>query len=181
MPRIPPLRHFSAEVQKAHQWHIAEHHGRITNMKATMSRSLKVFEAYMHWYPLFEEVKKITGERAAVLYAHAISSASDCILCTTYFRKITLDAGYPVEKIALQEDEQLLCDFGRAIARHKGFVSDDLYHKIAAKYTPDEIVILAGFAGIMIATNIFNNLLQVEIDEYLFNYLPKKTDYDFER
>ena len=36
----------------------------------------------------------------------------------------------------------------------------------------NEIVILIAFAGQMIATNLFNNVLGVTIDEYLYPYLP---------
>jgi hypothetical protein len=32
---------------------------------------------------------------------------------------------------------------------------------------------LVAFAGQMIATNIFNNVIETNIDDYLFDYLPK--------
>ena len=38
------------------------------------------------------------------------------------------------------------------------------------KFSDKEIVVLTAFAGIMIATNIFNNVVQTEIDEYLFPF-----------
>jgi hypothetical protein len=31
---------------------------------------------------------------------------------------------------------------------------------------------LIAFAGQMIATNVFNNVVETNIDEYLFDYLP---------
>ena len=36
-----------------------------------------------------------------------------------------------------------------------------------------QIVALTAFAAMMIATNIFNNALEVELDEYLFAYRKK--------
>jgi hypothetical protein len=34
------------------------------------------------------------------------------------------------------------------------------------------MVILTAFAGQMIATNVFSNVTETDIDEYLFDYLP---------
>jgi hypothetical protein len=173
MPRIKPLEQFSDNVKAAHEKHVRQYNSRITNMKATMSRSLEVFESYMHWYPLYEEVKKITGERAAYLFAFAISSGSNCPLCTTYFRKNIMERGENPDDLQLNEEEQLLLDFGSEIANNKGYLNNEMYDKMKARYSETELVILAGFAGIMIATNIFNNIFEVEIDEYLTPYLPK--------
>ena len=36
------------------------------------------------------------------------------------------------------------------------------------------MVLLIAFAGQMIATNIFNNVIQTDIDEYLKSYLPEQ-------
>jgi len=35
-----------------------------------------------------------------------------------------------------------------------------------------EMTVLIAFAGQMIATNVFNNVIETDIDEYLFDYLP---------
>jgi hypothetical protein len=35
---------------------------------------------------------------------------------------------------------------------------------------PDEIVTLTAFAGLMIATNVFNDVLRVDLDDYLAAY-----------
>ena len=34
------------------------------------------------------------------------------------------------------------------------------------------MVILIAFAGQMIATNVFSNVIETDIDEYLLDYLP---------
>ncbi|GAB2528830.1 hypothetical protein [Spirosoma aerophilum] len=49
---------------------------------------------------------------------------------------------------------------------------DNLYAPIADRFTDEQIVVLVAFAGQMIATNVFNNVLNVDIDEYLYPYLP---------
>src|SRR6266487_4838470 len=107
MARTPPLTNdeIPASTRLAFEKHIAEYKSRITNMKATLAHSLLSFEVYMDWYPLYEEVKKILGERLACLYAYSISHATDCPLCSTYFRKIIIDAGEKPEDLVLNEDE----------------------------------------------------------------------------
>jgi hypothetical protein len=172
MPRIKPLntKDISPPVKAAFEQHIQEYGGHITNMKATLGHSLVAFEAYMQWYPLYTEVEKILGTRMASLYAHSISCAADCPLCSTFFRKIIIDSGETPEKLALSESEKDVLNFGSGITKHKGNIADHLYRAVATKYNETEMVILIAFAGIMIATNVFNNVIETEIDEYLSAY-----------
>lgn len=177
MPRIHPVNisQVPPDIKAAFEKHVKEYTARITNMKATLGHSLVTFEVYMQWYPLYEEVKKILGGRMAYLYAHAISHASNCPLCTTFFRKIIMDAGENPEELQLTSQEQLMLDFGSTIAQQTGQVPDELYHQVEQLYTQPQIVVLVAFAGQMIATNIFNNVLEVEIDEYLYPYTSALT------
>ena len=175
MPRIAPLpdSQASAELKAAWAQHIADYPGsRITNMKATLSRSPLAFDVYMQWYPLYHEVIRIVGERLAYLFAHAISEASNCPLCTTFFRKIIIQNGEQPEQLHLTDVEQQLLDFGAIMAQNRGEVPDSLYEPIQRRFTKAEVVVLVAFAGQMIATNLFNNALEVDIDEYLYPYVP---------
>jgi hypothetical protein len=142
-------------------------------MKATLGHSLLAFEVYMQWYPLYEEVEKILGKRLAYLYAYAISKAADCPLCSTFFRKIIIDAGEKPENLSLMPLEKDILDFGSSLAKYHGNISDHVYNTIGDKYSKTEMVILIAFAGQMIATNVFNNVIETDIDDYLINYLPK--------
>ncbi len=47
----------------------------------------------MEWYPLRDEVAGFLGDRATTLFAHAISTQSDCLICSTFFRRILIDVG----------------------------------------------------------------------------------------
>lgn len=175
MPRITPLRPGDAppDTQAAFDQHVTDHVGsRITNMKATLGRSLLSFQVYMQWYPLYEQVKEILGNRLAYLFAHAVSEGSACPVCTTFFRRIIIDNGEQPEALQLTDHEQLILDFGSEIAKNKGNVADVLYERVHQKFSDEQLVVLVAFAGQMIATNIFNNVLEVDIDEYLYPYLP---------
>lgn len=173
MPRLLPLteQNTPADTKAAFEKHVRQHQSRITNMKATMGRSVLAFEIYMRWYDLYEQVKKITGERMAYLFAHSISLGSNCPLCTTYFRKLIIENGEKPEELFLNEDEQTLIDFGNEISIYSGEVDAELFETLSKKYNEEEMVVLVAFAGQMLATNVFSNVFEVEIDEYLAPYV----------
>ena len=181
MARIKPVtgNEISPSVKQAFEKHVADYNARITNMKATLGHSLPAFEIYMQWYVLYDELKKILGERLAYLYAYSISYSSNCPLCSTFFRKIIIDAGENPEKLELTEREKILLEFGSSIAASKGIIADDVYSNVAALFDQQEMVVLIAFAGQMIATNIFSNVTETDIDEYLEGYLPiTKTTFE---
>ena len=175
MARIEPLseNERTQSIRKAFEKHAEEYKARITNMKATLAHSLLAFDVYMQWYPLYAEVEKILGRRLAYLYAYSISYASDCPLCSTFFRKIIIDAGEKLEALDLTPSEQKLLEFGSSIAKHHGRIGDNVYNAVASQFNKKEMIILIAFAGQMIATNIFSNVTETDIDEYLFDYLPR--------
>lgn len=174
MARIQPINISDAPsfIKIAFENHIKEYQAKITNMKATLGRSPIAFHVYMQWYPLYEEVKKITGERLAYLFAYAVSFAADCPLCTTFFRKIIIDAGEQPGNLNVNQQEQHLITFGSAIAANKGVVKDEIFNSVRSFYSDEQLVLLIAFAGQMIATNIFNNVIGTDIDDYLIPYLP---------
>ena len=174
MARIEPVSEndITPSLRQAFEKHVKDHNARITNMKSTLGHSLLAFEVYMQWYPLYEEVEKILGKRLAYLFAYSISSASDCPLCSTFFRKIIIDAGEKPENLQLTSPEEKVLDFGSSIAKGRGHITNSMYDDVATKYDKKDMVVLIAFAGQMIATNIFSNVTESDIDEYLFDYLP---------
>jgi hypothetical protein len=174
MARINPVtdEERSPSVKLAFEDHVKKYSARITNLKSTLGHSLLAFQVYMEWYPLYEEIKKILGNRVAYLYAWSISLGSNCPLCSTFFRKIIIDAGESPENLEVSEKEATLLEFGSALAKDRGNIDDAVYEKVNALYSKKEMVILIAFAGQMIATNVFSNVIQTDIDEYLADYLP---------
>jgi len=174
MARIKPVKEneILPSVKQAFEKHVAEYKTRITNMKATLGHSLPAFEIYMQWYVLYDEIKKILGERLAYLYAYSISHSTNCPLCSTFFRKIIIDAGENPENLELTPLEKKVLEFGSSIAASQGHITDLVYNDIAVMYSQQQIVTMIAFAGQMIATNIFSNVIETDIDEYLADYLP---------
>ena len=178
MARINPVSptEANASIKAAFKEHTEKYQARITNMKATLAKSLPSFEVYMQWYVLYQELEKLLGKRMASFYAYAVSHATECPLCSTFFRKIIIESGEDPDSVMLTEDENKLLNFGSAIAQTQGHITDEVYDSINKKYSEEEMVLLIGFAGQMIATNIFNNVIETQIDDYLIEFLkPEKS------
>jgi hypothetical protein len=176
MARIKPLdaNDISPSVREAFEKHVASHDATITNMKATLAHSLLAFDVYMQWYLLYEKVQDLIGNRAAMLYAYSISYASNCPLCSTFFRRLIVQSGSKPEDLVLNDHERKLMDFGSSIALYKGCIADFVYEDLSRFHSKEEMVVLTAFAGQMVATNIFSNVTETDIDAYLQDYIPAK-------
>ena len=168
MARIAPLDYddASAEARAAHDHH-KEHVGRITNMKRTLLRSLPAFDALMTWYSLRDTVQPFLGERLTHLFAHAVSTENDCLICSTFFRRLLIQSGENPDALKLSEQERAAVAYGRQLGKDAHQVSDEMYADLAAHFTPEQIVALTAFGALMLATNVFNNALRVDLDHYL--------------
>jgi alkylhydroperoxidase family enzyme len=171
MARIEPISEREAEgPARAAIDGLVAAHGRATNMKRTLARSPAALRSLMTWYDLRDAVAAALGDRATVLFAHAISAGTDCLICSTFFRRLLIDAGDDPDEPSLDDRERLLVEFGRQLARDPHGVSDDLFGRRSGAFDPELIVTLTAFAGLMVATNLFNNALRVDLDEYLWPY-----------
>jgi alkylhydroperoxidase family enzyme len=143
--------------------------GRVTNMKRTLAREPVALRALLSWYDLRDVVQPFLGDRLTTLFAHAISTSTDCLVCSTFFRRILVEAGEDPDSLHLDEWERTVVEYGRQLALDPHGVSDSLFSRLAARLEADQIVALTAFGGLMVATNLFNNALQVDLDEYLLS------------
>jgi len=175
MPRIPPVDETSAppaarELAAAH----AATGGRMTNMKWTLAHSPVALDALLQWYPLHDVVAPLLGERRTWLYCHAISMQSDCLICSTFFRRLIIDAGEDPASLELDEFDELIVDLGRRLADDPHTVDDELHARLAERFDEAQIVSLIAFGAMMVATNVFNDALRVDLDGYLQPYAAVK-------
>jgi alkylhydroperoxidase family enzyme len=144
--------------------------GRMTNMKWTLAHSPVALEALLQWYPLYDEVVPLLGERRTLVFCHAISAQNDCLICSTFFRRLLADGGEDPDDLALDELDSLLVDFGRRLAIDPHSVDEDLRTRLSARFADAEVVLLTAFGAIMVATNVVNDALGVPLDGYLEPY-----------
>ena len=56
------------------------------------------------------------------------------------------------------------------IAQDPHNIPDEIYDGLKAMFTDEQIVTIIAFAGIMYATNLFNTITKVDLDEVLYEY-----------
>jgi hypothetical protein len=174
MARIPPVNETSAplasrELAAAH----AATGGRMTNMKWTLARSPVALDALLQWYPLRDAIAPLLGERRLWLFCHAISTQSECLICSTFFRRLLIDAGEEPDKVELDAFDEVIVDLGRRLAGDPHSVDDGLHAKLSERLSDDDIVTLIAFGAMMVATNVFNDALAVDLDGYLSPYAAR--------
>ena len=171
MPRIRPVDpEYASPQQRAVRDATVRDHGRMTNMKSTALHSMPAFHALMEWYTLRDIVQPFLGDRLVTLLSHAISTEADCLICSTFFRRILIDSGENPDELTLDAREQIVVDFGRRLSKPFARVPDELYARLAAEFSDEQIVALTAFGAMMVATNVFNNALDIDLDEYLEPY-----------
>ncbi|MCQ4085451.1 carboxymuconolactone decarboxylase family protein [Saccharibacillus sp. JS10] len=152
---------------------------RVTNMVKTLLYSMPSFRA-MEFYPVRNELQEIIGSRAVYFYCYAISTENDCLVCSTYHAKLLRDLDLQFDEFEFTETEKVLIDYGRGLVNNANNIDPSIYDRLKAKFTPAEIVLITTVGCKMIASNIFNEALKVDLDEYLFevefdkNILPEK-------
>jgi alkylhydroperoxidase family enzyme len=172
MVRIPPLEQDQVQGWAREEWERqVRAHGRMTHMKRTLSHSDVALRALMEWYTLRDAVRPFLGDRLCDLFSHAISAETECLICSTYFRRALIDRGESPDAPALDAREQAVIDFGRELATGRHRVADHTYSRLAGHFTPPQIVTLTAFGALMIATNVVNNALEVDLDDYLEPYV----------
>jgi hypothetical protein len=148
--------------------------GKITNMKLVMLQDYGTYKAFMGWYDSWESLVNVVGLRAATIYAHSVSTTNGCMLCSLFFISDLKELGIDPKGFEVSENEKLLQDLGRQIVKDPTKVSDELFDGLRKFYSDEEIIIIVGFAAQMQATNNFNSVLGVDVDERL---LPLKDQF----
>jgi hypothetical protein len=147
--------------------------GQVTNMKKVILHSLPAYKTYKGFYALQQAVRELVGIRAFNIFAYAISTGSDCVLCATFFRRLLKDEGIEPKDFIPTDIEALLLRVGQAIGATRGELSDDTWEDLKRHFDDAGIVTLIGFAGTMVATNIFNSVLEVDLDDYLAPFVTE--------
>lgn len=165
MPRISKINpeNASPEVRAAIDAHLSEGY-RLTNEKLTLLHNVTAFNALeAQSYALDREFQRLVGKCAADFFEYAISLENDCLVCSRYFANLLRKNGIEdFEHFTFTDEEQLLIDYGRALAKDSKGIPDALFEKLRAAFSEETIVVATAMGVFMIANNVFNDALQVE-------------------
>ncbi|MBO4635684.1 MAG: hypothetical protein J5685_00920 [Clostridiales bacterium] len=139
----------------------------VTNMKKGLLNDAATYDAYMGWYTSWNRLVEVIGEKDAILYAHAISTTNSCQLCSLFFISDVKGLGLDPSNLQYDEKELVLTELAQAIVKNPTAVSDELFDRLKSFFSDNEIVVIVGFAGQMIATNNFNSVLKIDVDSRL--------------
>ena len=171
MARIRMLEREETSPEGQVLWdEVVRDHGMMTNMKKTLIHSPAALKAVLEWYSMLDEVKPFLGERLTGLLMLAVSTQTDCLVCSTYYRRILVENGEDPDNLVLTPKEEVIVEFGRKIATDSVNVSNELFSQLKEHFTDRQIVDLTVFGAMMVVNNIFNNVVDVDLDEYLQRY-----------
>lgn len=157
------LEYASDEVKEAVEKHLADGY-RITNEKLTLLHNVTCFEALeVQSYAVDRQLQRLVGKRAADFFEYAISQENDCIVCSTYFKKLLESYGITdIASFDFTDTEKLLIEYAKAITADVKNIPDALFVRMKERFTPEEIVVITTMGVFMIANNYFNDILRVE-------------------
>lgn len=144
-----------------------ERSGRVTNMVKTLLHSVPAFRA-IEFYPVRDVLMKKIGTRATYFYCYAISSENECLICTTLHAKLLAEFDLTHEEFEFTAAEEVLIDYGRALVANANSIDEGIYARLRELFTEEEIVLITAVGCKMIASNLFNSAMQVDLDEYLY-------------
>ena len=172
MPRIPPLKEDDASPdQRAAISQELAARGRMTNLKWIQAHSPAALRIYGEWFALKAELSPVIGDRAVFVFSLAISEAQGAAIPVGFFRRALSGIGADPDHLQPDEAEQLLQRFGTALGRDAQSVADDLWDELRLRYDAVTLVNLVAFAGIMVATTVFANLVRAVPDEDVIPFL----------
>ena len=139
----------------------------VTNMKKGLLNDSATYDAYMAWYTSWKRLVEVIGEKDAILYAHKISTTNSCQLCSLFFISDVKGLGLDPANLVYDEKETLLAKLAESIVKDPTSVSDELFENLRKFFNDQELVVIVGFAGQMIATNNFNSVFKIDVDKRL--------------
>jgi hypothetical protein len=163
-----PLIDYDTAAEEARQAHDEEVRvrGRMTNMKRTLLHSPAAHRIYAEWFTLRAELATI-ADRPIWIFSHAISKSCNSKIAITFFRRALISNGFDPDALELSEEEALLAAFGKAIVADSNAIPAEIWVALKQRYDAKTLVDLVAFAGIMLATAVFNNVVEVDFDAEL--------------
>ena len=144
-----------AEFQRAHP-------GPLSNLDRTLLGSAEVFEAYLGWFRVRDEVVPFLGERAVDLFSLALCRGYGAAYPIAFFEKVLgADAADP----AVTEAEALLLRWGAALGERPTAVPAELTAQVEQTFQPRLRLALVAYAGLMAAVCLFTTVGQVPPDD----------------
>ena len=147
--------------------------GRMTNMKRTLLHSPAALRVYGEWFTLRDQLRPALGDRAIWIFAYAVCRGSGSLIGSSFMRRALAQSGADPDQLVLSEAEADLSRFGEAIGSSRRGVPEELWRPLKARYSEATLVDLVAFAGIMVATNVFTDVVDTSLDDELREFAAR--------
>lgn len=136
---------------------------KLNGMKRTLLHSTTAFEALSGFHKLCDKAATFLSELDVNLFCYAISDENDCPVCSGIFRSFLDGQGVDLSTLVMTPKQQALISLGRNIADNPHEVYEDQIEEMKEFFTDEQLVVLVSLAAMMVASNIFNTVLDVEM------------------
>lgn len=146
---------------------------KLTHMKQTLLHSAIAFEGMINASEAIQRelLKHGITEGMILFFNYAVSTGNKCLICGTLFSMVMKKVGIEdFSQLELTEQEQELLDFAEALVKDANHVPDEVYDKLRERYDEETLVLLVVHGIHMLSDNYFNNIVGVELDDYLLEY-----------
>jgi hypothetical protein len=158
---VPSDDELSSDARAAANRYQDEHPGPLNVLDRALLNNVTVFEAYLRWYDVKDELEALVGERAVTLFSVALSRAVPAPYPTAFFEGVLREGGDDPGSPQVTEAEALLLEWGRAVGAGPSRVPADLLSRVEATFKASTRAVLAGYAGLMFAVCIFSLIAEL--------------------
>jgi alkylhydroperoxidase family enzyme len=145
--------------------------GRVTNMKRYLLRSLPAYRLFNDVLPLKSSLRQAIGDRALLVFSHAISENANCLLCSTYFRRALKEHGVSPQDFEPTEVETLLMTLAKQLTQQGEGENRSALSALEQRFGERTAVEIVAYGAAMLATNVLNTTLGVPLDDDLKPFL----------
>lgn len=143
---------------------IQEREGALASKKcATLLKNAVVYDSVeKNGWRMDAELQRLLSKRLGDLLEYVISRENNSKICLRYFTKCLEEQGIDFETTEFNEEEQLIIEYGQAIARDFHNIPDSLREHLKKVFTEEQIVVITGMAVVINADNHFETIMELE-------------------
>lgn len=113
-------------------------------------------------YDLDLDLQRLIGKRNGDILEYAISAANECVAGITYFSNVLkTQHGIDVNTYEFSGVEGLLFEYGSKLSHTPKEIDDELFDRMKAEFTEEQIVAITAMGVMTVAMNFFNDALEI--------------------
>jgi hypothetical protein len=162
---LPSENELTSEAAAAAAAFRAAHPGPLSNLDRTLLGSAPVFEAYLGWFAVRDEVVPYLGERVVDLFSLAISEGYGAPYPAAFFRRTLVANGDDPDAPHVTEAEALLLEWGTALGSGAAAIPGELTARVEETFQAKLRLALTAYAGLTVAVCVFTAAGQIVPEE----------------